>query len=114
MNIVPREIDSGKVEVWVMYNGEYDTEYFNNQNKEHRFMFEYSSFQRTIIGLMLQAARLNLKDKALRLAFVDDVAFTTRDLDVLRDISEKLDLNLIVAWTHEVDEKYSFWMVKLW
>jgi len=104
MNIVPRETDSGKVEVWVMYNGEYDTEYFNNQNKEHRFMFEYSSFQRTIIGLMLQAARLNLKDKALRLAFVDDVAFTTRDLDVLRDISEKLDLNLIVAWTHEVDE----------
>lgn len=104
MNIVPRETDSGKVEVWVMYNGEYDTEYFNNQNKEHRFMFEYSSFQRTIIGLMLQAARLNLKDKALRLAFVDDVAFTTRDLDVLRDISEKLDLNLIVAWTHEVEK----------
>lgn len=71
-------------------------------------MFEYSSFQRTIIGLMLQAARLNLKDKALRLAFVDDVAFTTRDLDVLRDISEKLDLNLIVAWTHEVDENTLF------
>lgn len=108
MNIVPREIDSGKVEVWVMYNGEYDTEYFNNQNKEHRFMFEYSSFQRTIIGLMLQAARLNLKDKALRLAFVDDVAFTTRDLDVLRDISEKLDLNLIVAWTHEVEKDTLF------
>lgn len=108
MNIVPRETDSGKVEVWVMYNGEYDTEYFNNQNKEHRFMFEYSSFQRTIIGLMLQAARLNLKDKALRLAFVDDVAFTTRDLDVLRDISEKLDLNLIVAWTHEVDKNTLF------
>ena len=104
MNIVPRETDSGKIEVWVMYDGQYDSEYFSNLNNEMRFMFQYSSFQRTIIGLMLQAARLNLKDKALRLAFVDDVAFTTRDLDVLSDISEKLELNLIVAWTHEVEK----------
>lgn len=104
MNIVPRETESGKIEVWVMYNGQYDVDYFNNKEKEHRFMFEYSSFQRTIIGLMLQAARLNKKRKALRLAFVDDVAFTTRDLTVLKNISEKLDLNLIVAWTHEVEK----------
>ena len=104
MNIVPRETESGKIEVWVMYNGQYDVDYFNNKEKEHRFMFEYSSFQRTIIGLMLQAARLNKKRKALRLAFVDDVAFTTRDLTILKNISEKLDLNLIVAWTHEVEK----------
>lgn len=104
MNIVPRETGSGKIEVWVMYDGQYDSEYFSNLNNEMRFMFQYSSFQRTIIGLMLQAARLNKKDKALRLAFVDDVAFTTRDLDVLSDISEKLKLNLIVAWTHEVEK----------
>lgn len=105
MKIVPRTTDSGRVEVWVMYDGSYDTEFFYNPKKEMRFLFEYSSFQRTIIGLMLQAARLNLKPKALRLAFVDDVAFTTRDIDVLQTVAEQLDLRLITAWTHEVDKE---------
>lgn len=105
MKIVPRDTDSGKVEVWVMYDGTYNPEYFGNPNKEQRFMFDYSSFQRTVIGLMLQAARLDLKPRALRLAFIDDVAFTPRDIDVLTDIAERLDLRLITAWTHEADKQ---------
>lgn len=105
MKIVPRDTESGKVEVWVMYNAEYNPEYFNNEGKEMRFMFDYSSFQRTVIGLMLQAARLNLKPRALRLAFIDDVAFTPRDISVLTDIAETLDLRLITAWTHEADKE---------
>lgn len=105
MKIVPRDTDSGKVEVWVMYDGTYNPEYFGNPKKEQRFMFDYSSFQRTVIGLMLQAARLNLKPRALRLAFIDDVAFTPRDIEVLTDIAEKLDLRLITAWTHEADKQ---------
>lgn len=105
MKIVPRDTDSGKVEVWVMYDGSYAPEYFGNPKKEARFMFDYSSFQRTIIGLLLQAARLNLRPKALRIAFIDDVAFTRRDVDVLSDIAEKLNLKLITAWTYEVDKE---------
>ena len=105
MKIVPRDTDSGKVEVWVMYDGSYNPEYFGNPQKEQRFMFDYSSFQRTIIGLMLQSARLNLKPRALRLAFIDDVAFTPRDIAVLTDISERLDLRLITAWTHEANKQ---------
>ncbi|MEG0560149.1 MAG: hypothetical protein RR513_06495 [Muribaculaceae bacterium] len=104
MNIVPMETDSGRIDVWIMYNGEYDTEFFANPNKEQRFMFQYSSFQRAVIGLMLQSARLNLRQKALRLAFIDDVAFTQKGIDILADIAEKLDLTLITAWTHEVDK----------
>lgn len=105
MKIVPRDTDSGKVEVWVMYDGAYNPEYFGNPEKEQRFMFDYSSFQRTVIGLMLQSARLNLKPRALRLAFIDDVAFTPRDIAVLTDIAEKLNLRLITAWTHEADKQ---------
>jgi hypothetical protein len=105
MKIVPRDTESGRVEVWVMYNGQYDPAYFGNPKQELRFMFDYSSFQRTIIGLMLQAARLNLKPRALRLAFIDDVAFTPKDIDVLADIAEKLDLKLITAWTYEADKE---------
>ena len=104
MKIVPRDTESGKVEVWVMYDGAYAPEYFGNPNKQQRFMFDYSSFQRTIIGLLLQAARLDLKPKALRIAFIDDVAFTKRDVSVLSDIAEKLNLKLITAWTHEADK----------
>lgn len=104
MKIVPDETESGRVDVWITYDGTYEPEYFHNPKKEARLMFEYSSFQRTVIGLMLQAARLNLKDKALRLAFVDDVAFTERDLAVLSDVAERLDLSLITAWTHEADK----------
>lgn len=103
MKIVPRDTDSGRVEVWVMYDASYDPAYFGNPDCEPRFLFDYSSFQRTLIGLMLQAARLNLKPRALRLAFVDDVAFTAKDVSVLHDIAEKLELKLITAWTHEVD-----------
>lgn len=105
MKIVPAETESGRVEVWVMYNGKYNPQYFSNEKQEFRFMFDYSSFQRTIIGLMLQSARLNLKPKALRIAFVDDVAFTSRDIEVLTNIAEQLDLKLITAWTHEVDKE---------
>lgn len=105
MKIIPRETESGRVEVWIMYNGEYNPEYFGNNEKEYRFMFDYSSFQRTIIGLMLQAARLNTKKKALRIAYVDDVAFCKRDIDVLANIAEELDLKLITAWTHEADKE---------
>ena len=104
MKIEPRETESGRVEVWMMYNGQYDPDYFCNKNKEYRFMFDYSSFQRTIIGLMLQAARLNLKPRALRIAFVDDVAFTPKDVDVLADVAERLDLKLITAWTYDADK----------
>lgn len=104
MKIVPRDTESGKVEVWVMYDGTYAPEYFGNPNKQQRFMFDYSSFQRTIIGLLLQAARLNLKSKALRIAFIDDVAFTSKDVRVLADIAEQLNLKLITAWTHEADK----------
>lgn len=105
MKIVPRDTDNGKVEVWIMYNGHYNPAYFGNKEKQSRFMFDYSSFQRTIIGLLLQSARLNLKSRALRVAFIDDVAFTQNDISVLTNIAEELNLKLITAWTHEADKE---------
>lgn len=105
MKIVPRDTDNGKVEVWIMYNGQYNPAYFRNKEKQLRFMFDYSSFQRTIIGLLLQSARLNLKSRALRVAFIDDVAFTQNDISVLTNIAEELNLKLITAWTHEADKE---------
>lgn len=104
MHIVPVETDSDRVEVWIQYDGSYDTEFFFNHDKESRFMFQYSSFQCSAIGVMLQAARLNLKPKALRLAIVDDVAFTSKGLAVLTKMCEDFNVQLITSRTDDYDK----------
>jgi ABC-type dipeptide/oligopeptide/nickel transport system ATPase component len=105
MNIVPVETESDRVEVWIKYDGSYDTEFFHNEDKESRFMFEYSSFQCSAIGVMLQSARLNLKPKALRLAIVDDVAFTSKGLAVLAKMCEDFNVQLITSKTDDYDKE---------
>lgn len=105
LSIVPNVVND-KVEVWIMYNGQYDTEFFHNEGKEMRYIFNYSSFQRSAIGVMLQAARLNLKRKALRLAIVDDVAFTEKGLSVLSNLCKELDVQLITARTDDYDKAH--------
>lgn len=105
VHIVPTETDSGRIEVWIQYDGSYDTTFFCNDKKEMRFMFQYSSFQRSAIGVMLQAARLNLKPKALRLAIVDDVAFTSKGLAVLARLCSDLNIQLITSKTADYDKK---------
>ena len=105
MHIVPVETESDRVEVWIQYDGSYDTEFFMNPEKESRFIFQYSSFQCSAIGIMLQAARLNLKPKALRLAIVDDVAFTSKGLAVLAKMCEDFDVQLITSKTDDYDKE---------
>jgi len=105
MHIVPTETESGRIEVWIQYDGSYDTDFYHNENKESRFIFQYSSFQRAAIGVMLQAARLNLKSKALRLAIVDDVAFTEKGLAVLAKMCEDFNVQLITSKTDDYDKE---------
>lgn len=104
MYVVPVETESERVEVWIQYDGSYDKQFFHNENSELRFIFQYSSFQRSAIGVMLQAARLNLKPKALRLAIVDDVAFTSKGLAVLEKMCEDFNVQLITARTDDYDK----------
>ena len=99
LSIVPTETDSGKIEIWMMYNGVYDPEFFHNERAEMRHLFAYSSFQRSVIGVILQSARLDLKKKALRLAIVDDVAFTEKGIQILSDLCEKFNIQLIAGRT---------------
>ena len=99
LSVVPTETDSGKIEIWMMYNGVYDPEFFHNEHAEMRHLFAYSSFQRSVIGVILQSARLDLKKKALRLAIVDDVAFTEKGIRILADLCEKFNIKLIAGRT---------------
>jgi len=99
LSIVPTETDGGKIEIWMMYDGRYDPTFFHNDSGELRHLFVYSSFQRSVIGVILQAARLDLKKKALRLAIVDDVAFTEKGIQILSDLCEKFNIQLIAGRT---------------
>lgn len=101
--ISPEATGSGRIEIWIKYNGQYDAAFFGNSTGEHRFLFEYSNFQRSIIGLLLQASRLNLKSKALRMAFIDDISVTKKSIEMIERVCDEFDLKL---WTSYAKDDY--------
>lgn len=111
LEIVPKVTNSGRIEIWMMYNGLYDTTFFNNSKKEMRHITgnqAYSTSQKAIIGLLLQAARLDLKPKALRLAIIDDVPlYTEAGVKILEKIQTEKDLKLITTYTSSDYDKDS-------
>lgn len=96
MSIVPIEDD-----IWLCYDGSSDPEFFANKDKEVRTIFNYSTSQQGCIGLLLQAARLDLKPKALRLAILDSIPYTTMGLETVRKICMDKNLRLITAQTDD-------------
>lgn len=101
--ISPELTDTGRIQIWLKYNGAYDTEFFGNTIAEHRYLFEYSAFQRSIIGLLLQASRLDLKSKVLRMAFVDDISVTKKSIEMIERVCGEFDLKL---WTSYAKDDY--------
>jgi hypothetical protein len=101
--ITPITTKSERIEIYLQYNGQYDPAFFGNEPCEHRFLFDYSAFQRSIIGLMLQAARLDLKPKALRIAFIDDISVTRKSIEMLERVCTENDLRL---WTSYAKDDY--------
>jgi len=102
--ISPELTDAGRIQIWLKYNGSYDAEFFGNTVAELRYLFEYSAFQRSIIGLLLQASRLNLKDKVLRMAFVDDISVTKKSIEMIERVCGEFDLKL---WTSYAKDNYN-------
>lgn len=111
LEIVPKVTNTGRIEIWMMYNGSYDTKFFANSTKEMRHITgnqSYSTSQKAIIGLLLQAARLDLKPKALRLAIIDDVPlYTEAGVKILEKIQTEKDLKLITTYTSSEYDKDS-------
>lgn len=100
--LVITPIESGKsVEIWLQYDGSYNPEFFGNSNKELRFLFDYSETQRAMIGVMLQAARLDLKEKCLRLCVLDSVPLTKLGVEVMTKICEEKNVQLITSYTDD-------------
>jgi len=101
--ISPELTDTGRIQIWLKYNGAYDAEFFGNTVAENRYLFEYSAFQRSIIGLLLQASRLDMKPKVLRMAFVDDISVTKKSIEMIERVCGEFDLKL---WTSYAKDDY--------
>lgn len=99
--IQPHLTDSGKLEIWIEYDGSHDSKLFKNTKKELRRLYEYSKSQRSITGVLLQAARLDKKEKALRLCVLDDYTQTKSGKALLEKICREKDLKLIISKTSD-------------
>ena len=85
--------------IYLMYNGSYDKNYFNNPNKELRKLSSYSGTQKPMICLLIQNYLLSKKQKALRYLWIDDVPIDNKTRGLLDKMANELDLWLFVNWT---------------
>ena len=94
LKIVPEDND-----IFLMYNGEYDPEYFHNQNKELRKLSAYSDTQKPMICLLIQNYLLSKKTKRLPYLWIDQVPIDKKTKALLDKMSNELGLYLFVNWT---------------
>lgn len=85
--------------IYLMYNGSYDTKYFNNKNKELRKLSAYSGTQKPMICLLVQNYLLSKKNKTLPYLWIDDVPIDAKTRELLEKMAKELDLWLFVNWT---------------
>lgn len=97
LHIAPESKESQNI--YLMYNGEYDTEYFHNPNKELRKLSSYSDTQKPLICLLIQKYMLSKKGKTLPYLWIDKVPIDNKTRDLLERMSEELGLWLFVSWT---------------
>ena len=85
--------------IYLMYDGHYDTKYFNNKNKELRKLSAYSGTQKPMICLLIQNHLLSKKNKTLPYLWIDDVPIDAKTRELLEKMAKELDLWLFVNWT---------------
>lgn len=97
LHIAPEDNESQNI--YLMYNGQYDTEYFHNPNKELRKLSAYSDTQKPLICLLIQNYMLSKKGKTLPYLWIDKVPIDNKTRALLERMSDELGLWLFVSWT---------------
>lgn len=97
------KIAKDDADIYLYYNGEYNTEYFNNPKKEIRKLSSHSGTQKPMVCLLIQEYLLSKKPKALRYLWIDDVPLDISTRILLEKMSKELDLHLFVNWTGDFD-----------
>lgn len=94
--------DEESSSIRTMYNGEHNTDFFRNENKEHRLLTQYSTTQRPVIAILMQVYLLEEKLKkgedGLRAMWIE-APIDNRTRDLLIDIKKKYDIEIIVGVT---------------
>lgn len=91
-------------DIYLMYDGSYDTKYFNNPGKEIRKLSSYSDTQKPMICLLVQNYLLSKKSKILPYLWIDQVPIDLKTKELLDRMSEELGLWLFVNWTGDFDK----------
>ena len=89
--------------IFLMYDGSYDPDYFHNQNKELRKLSSYSDTQKPLICLLIQNYLISKKGKALPYLWIDKVPIDNKTRTLLERMSTELGLWLFVSWTGDFD-----------
>lgn len=88
-----------KLDIYLTYNGMYDSDYFGNTGLDNRKVSSYSGTQKTIICLLLQSYLLSQKTKAMRYLWIDNVPVDNKTKHLLNDMGNKLAVTIIVNIT---------------
>ena len=91
-------------DIYLMYDGSYDPEYFCNPSKEIRKLAAYSDTQKPMICLLIQKHLLSKKEKCLPYLWIDQVPIDNKTKALLDRMSEELGLWLFVNWTGDFDK----------
>lgn len=91
--------DSGKLDIYLTYDGSFDPAYFYNPMGEPRKLSTYSGTQKPLICLLLQNHLLSQKPKAMRYLWIDDVPIDSKSKALLNKMGEELNLTVIVNIT---------------
>ena len=91
-------------DIYLMYDGSYDTKYFNNPNKELRKLAAYSETQKPMICLLIQKHLLSKKPKCLPYLWIDNIPIDSKTKRLLDRMAEELNLWLFVNWTGDWDK----------
>ena len=99
LQIIPKDD-----EIYIMYDGSYDTKYFNNPNKEMRKLSSYSGTQKPVICLLIQNFLLSKKDKAMRYMYIDNVPIDNKTRLLLENMTEELNLHIFLNITGDFEQ----------
>ena len=99
LQIVPVDED-----IFLMYNGAYDTTYFHNENKELRKLSSYSGTQKPVICLLIQNYLLNQKPKAMRYLYIDNIPIDNKTRALIEKMCNDLDLRVFLNITGDFEK----------
>jgi len=97
LKICPESKESN--DIFLMYDGSYDTDYFHNKDKKLRKLSAYSDTQKPLICLLIQNYLLSKKPKTLPYLWIDKVPIDNKTKALLEKMSDDLGLWLFVSWT---------------